>query len=164
MAFLTQAMNLFTQAPVLGLVSMIPSPNVVSAQILSTSSATAIQVGSAVKLVDGAAGSILVDVCTGPTDGPVYGVILYDARKNLYAANDIVTIGCSDTYVYLRTSAAVARGAKVTTTAATTTTDALVTTVSAPTTQYVTGIAIDKAAAANDLIRVRIAPSLNLGV
>jgi hypothetical protein len=49
-------------------------------------------------------------------------------------------------------------------TAATTTTDSLVTTVSSPSTQYVTGIAIDKAAAANDLIRVRIAPSLNLGV
>jgi len=164
MAFLTQPMNLFTQAPILGLVSMIPSPNVVSAQILSTSSATAIQVGSAVKLVDGVSGGILVDVCTGPTDGPVFGVILYDARKNLYAPNDIVTIGCSDTYVYLRTSAAVARGAKVTMTAATTTTDSLVTTVSSPSTQYVTGIAIDKAAAANELIRVIIAPSFNLGV
>ena len=164
MAFLTQAMNQFTQAPILGLVSMIPSPSVVSVQILSTTSATAIQVGSAVKLVDGVAGSVLVDVCSGPTDGPVYGVILYDARKNVYAANDIVTIGLQDTYVYLRASAAVARGAKVTTTAATTTTDPLVTTVSTPTTQYVTGIAIDKASAANDLIRVMIAPSFNLGV
>lgn len=157
-------MNLFTQAPILGLVSMIPSPDVVSAQIISTTSATAIQVGSAVKLIDGTAGSILVDVCTGPTDGPVFGVILYNARKNLYVANDIVDVGCAGTFVYLRASAAIARGAKVTTTAATTTTDAFVTTVSTPTTQYVTGIAIDKAAASLDLIRVKIAPSFNLGV
>jgi hypothetical protein len=164
MAFLTQAMNQFAQAPILGAVDMIPSPNVVSAQITSSSSATAIQVGSPVKLVAGTSGSILVDVCSGPTDGPVFGVLLYNARKNLYVANDIVEVGCSDTFVYLRASAAVARGAKVTTTAATTTTDPLVTTVSVPSTQYVTGVAIDAAAAANDLIRVKIAPSFNLGV
>ena len=164
MAFLTQAMNQFAQAPILGAVDMIPSPNVVSAQITSSSSATAIQVGSPVKLVSGTSGSILVDVCSGPTDGPVFGVLVYNARKNLYVANDMVEVACSDTFVYLRASAAVARGAKVTTTAATTTTDPLVTTVSVPSTQYVTGVAIDAAAAANDLIRVKIAPSFNLGV
>jgi hypothetical protein len=164
MAFITQAMNQFTQLPILGLVSMIPSPSVVSAQITSSSSATSIQVGDAVKLVDGTSGSILVDKCSGPTDGPVYGVIPYNARKNTYVANDLIEVACVDTYVYLRTSAAVARGAKVTMTASTTTTDSLVTTVSVPSTQYVTGVAIDKAAAANDLIRIRILPSFNSGV
>lgn len=164
MAFLTQSMNQFTQAPILGLVDMIPSPNVVSAQLNPSSSATAIQQGSALKLIDGTAGAILVDVCTGPTDGPVFGVIPYNARQNLYSAGDMVEVACSDTYVYLKASAAVARGAKVTTTAATTTADATVATVSVASTQYVTGIAIDKAAAASDLIRVRISPSFNSGV
>lgn len=164
MAFLTQAMNVFAQSPILGLVSEIPSPSVVSAQILTTSSATTIQVGDTVKLVDAVSGAIVVDKCSGPTDGPVYGVIAFNNRKNIYSAGDFIEVACLDTYVYLRTSAAVARGAKVTTTASTTTTDALVTTVSAPTTQYVTGVAVDKASAANDLIRIRIYPSFNAGV
>jgi len=164
MAFITQAMNQFTQAAILGLVDMIPTPSVVSAQINPGTSATTIQVGDAVKLIDGASGAILVDKCSGPTDGPVYGVIPYNARKNTYVANDIVEVACLDSYVYLRSSAAIARGAKVTTTASTTTTDPLVTTVSVPASQYVTGVAIDKATAADQLIRVRIYPSLNLGV
>ena len=161
MAYLTQAMNQFSQAPILGQVDQVPSPNVVTVQIDPASAATSIQVGDVVKLITGSSATILVDKCSGPTDGPVYGVILYNERKNTYAAGDLCEVGLGASYVYLRTSAAVARGAKVTTTASTTTTDPLVTTVSVPSTQYVTGIAIDVAAAANALIRVQVAPSLN---
>ena len=164
MAFLTQEMNSFAQSPILGLVSEIPTPSVVSAQIDPDSVATTIQVGDTLKLIDGTSGAILVDKCSGPTDGPVYGVIPFNSRKNIYTAGDIVEVVCLDSYIYLRSSAAIARGAKVTTTASTASTDALVTTVSVPSTQYITGVAVDKAAAANALIRVRIYPSFNAGV
>lgn len=164
MAFLGQQMNSFTQAPILGQVDLVPSPNVITAQIISSSTAPAIQVGDAVKLVTGTSATILVDICTGPTDGPVLGVIPYNERKNLYSAGDLIEVAQVNTYVYLKASAAVARGAKVTTTASTTANDPLVTTVSVPSTQYVTGIAVDVATAANQLIRVQIAPSFNSGV
>lgn len=159
MAFLTQNMNQFTQAPILGLVDQIPSPNVVSAQLISTTSA-AIQVGSAVKLVAGTSGAILVDVVSGPTDGPVFGVIPYNERKNTYVANDLIEVACSDTYVYLKSSAAITRGAKVATTAATTTADPTVAT-DATSGHYITGVAVDQVAAANQLLRIKIQPSVN---
>lgn len=161
MAFLGQAMNVFTQAPILGQVDLIPSPNVITAQILKTSTAPAIQVGDAVKLVAGSSATILVDVCTGPTDGPVLGVIPYNERKNLYVAGDLIEVAQALTYVFLKSSAAIARGDKVTTTASTTTADPTVATVTVVSTQYVTGKAVDTATAANQLIRVQIAPSFN---
>lgn len=164
MAFLGQQMNSFTQAPILGQVDLVPSPNVITAQIISTSSAPSIQQGDAVKLVTGTSATILVDICSGPTDGPVLGVIPYNERKNLYSAGDLIEVAQVNTYVYLKASTSVARGAKVTTTASTTSADPLVTTVSVPSTQYVTGIAVDVATAANQLIRVQIAPSFNSGV
>jgi hypothetical protein len=163
MAFLSQAMNVFNQSPILGQVDMIPSPNVVPAQILSTSSATSIQVGDAVKLVDGTSSTILVDKCTGPTDGPVWGVIGYNNRKNIYVPGDLVEILLSKSYVHLLAGAAINRGAKVTTTASTTTADPTVATVATPSTQYVTGIAVDKIAS-GALGRIEIAPSFNAGV
>lgn len=159
-AFISQAMNQFVQAPILGLVDQTPSPNVVTAQIKPTSSAAAIQVGSALKLVAGTASTILVDVCTGPTDGPVFGIIPYNARKNIYAAGDLVEVGCASTYMYLKASGTVTRGDKVTTTAATTTADPVVATVSSASTQYVTGVAVDTGASGS-LVRIQIAPSLN---
>jgi len=164
MPFLGQAMNQFTQAPILGQVDVVPTPNVITAQINPSSSATTIQVGDVVKLIAGTSSTILVDVCSGPTDGPVLGVIPYNERKNIYSAGDIVEVAQVNSYVYLKSSAAVARGAKVTTTASTTTADPLVTTVSVPSTQYVTGVSVDTATGANQLIRVQISPSFNSGV
>jgi hypothetical protein len=164
MAFLGQTMNQFTQAPILGQVDLVPSPNVITAQIISTSSATHIQVGDAVKLVAGTSSTILVDICSGPTDGPVLGVIPYNERINLYSPGDLIEVAQVNTYVYLKSSAAIARGAKVTTTASTSSADPLVTTVSVPSTQYVTGIAVDTATAANQLLRIQISPSFNSGV
>jgi hypothetical protein len=159
-AFLSQPMNQFAQASILGLVELVPSPNVINAQILPTSVATAIQVGSAVKLVDGTAGAILVDVCTGPTDGPVYGYIGYNDRKNVYVAGDFVEVCAELSVVTMKTSAAVARGALVASTAATTSADPTVAT--AVSTNYVGGVSLDKATAANQLIRVQVKPSADV--
>lgn len=161
MAFLTQAMNQFTQAPILGAVDLIPTPEVLACQIYASSTA-AIQNGTVVKQIAvSSAGLPVVDAVTGPTDGPVFGVIPYTDRKNLYVAGDVVQVVKSAGYVFLKSSAAINAGDKVTATAATTSADPTVATVSTPTTQYVTGTALDTCAAANALIRIRIAPSLN---
>lgn len=156
MAFLTQAMNQFTQAPILGLVDLIPSPNVIAAQIVSTSTA-AIQNGSAMKLVSGTGALPLVDAVTGPTDGPIYGVIPYTARKNLYVANDVVQLCLTTSFMFLKSSAAITRGAVVSTVAATTSADPTVAT-AVTSTDYVLGISIDTATAANQLVRINIKP------
>lgn len=162
MSFKTQNMNQFAQAPMLGAVDLIPTPNTVSAQILPTSEATAIQQGSAVKLVPTsttASGAILVDVQTGATDAMIFGVIPYNERKNLYSAGDFIEAVRSG-YMYMLTSAAVRRGYPVAIAAATGSADP---TVSEDTTSghYVAGIAIDEATASGQLIRISIAPAVN---
>lgn len=160
MALLTQPMNSFTQAQILGAIDQIPTPDVVSAQILPTSSATAIQQGSAVKLVAGTSGAILVDVQTGPTDATVFGVIPYNERKNLYSPGDFIEVACGGSVMYMLSGGAIARGDKVAITAATATVDPLVNT-DATTAHFITGIALDPAAGAGVLIRVKIVPSTN---
>lgn len=160
MAFLKQNMNQFNQLPILGAVDLIPSPNVVSAQILPSSTAVYIQNGSAVKYAVGASGAILVDIQTGPTDATVLGVIPYNERKNLYKPGDFIEVAQSGTYVYMLSSAAILRGAKVSITAATASADPTVAT-DATSGHFIAGIAIDQAAGAGELIRVRIDPSTN---
>lgn len=165
MGQVVQNQNQFAQTPILGQLTMIPNANVFSVR-LNPSSTAVLQAGSAVKLIAGSAigNEILVDACTGPTDGPVYGVIIYNMRKSLYAAGDVAEVAGPNSVVILEASAAVARGDKVTTTAATAGNDPRVATVSVPSTQYVTGVALDPASGAGALIRVQIAPSFNLGV
>lgn len=160
MPFLSQTMNQFVQAPILGMVDLIPSPNVITAQIDPASSATSIQVGDVFKLVDGSSATILVDKISGPTDGPVYGVLPYNNRKNVYEAGDLIELALATSFVYLKAGGTVARGDKVTTTASTTTADPTVATVTVPSTQYVTGKAVD-AGTIGQLIRINIAPSFN---
>lgn len=161
MAFLKQNMNQFTQTPILGAVDLIPSPNVITVQITPSSTATAIQNGSALKLVGDAVGSssgaVLVDVQTGPTDATVFAVIPYNERVNLYKKGDLVEALLTG-YMYMLSSAAIVRGTKVAITAATATADP---TVATDTTSghFQVGIAIDTATAANQLIRVQIVPS-----
>jgi hypothetical protein len=157
MAFLSQDMNQFVQTPILGMVDLTPSPNVVTCQINPDSSATSIQVGDAVKLIAGTSATILVDKISGPTDGPVYGVIPYNAKKNVYLAGDLIEVATNETYVYLKASGTVTRAEKVAVTASTPTADPTVAT-AVVSTQYVTGIAVDTATTGL-LTRIRILPS-----
>ena len=163
MAYLSQTMNAFTQSPILGFVDLVPSPNVVAA-LLSPSSSAVVQVGTAVKLITGDSALPMVDSTSGPTDGPVWGVIPYNNRKNLYTAGDVINVALTNTFICLKCSAAVARNDKVTTTAATSSADPTVATVATASTQYVTGVAIDSSSGANQLLRIRVSPSFNSGV
>lgn len=157
MAQLVQNQNQFAQTAMLAQVSQIPNPNVFEAQILITSVATNIAAGDAVKLVTGAGTQIQVDKCTSVTDGPVFGFIAFNLRKNSgILPGDTVEIAGVNTVITLKASAAIARGANVSATPGDATNDALVTTSVA--TNFVAGQALDRATAASQLIRVLVNP------
>jgi len=159
MAFFKQNMNQFAQAAILGQVDLIPTPDVVSAQVNPSSALTSLQQGDAVKLITGTSGAILVDKQTGPTDAAVFGVIPYNERKNLFVKGDIVEVVRAG-YMYMLSSAAVVRGTRVAITASTTSADPTVATDSTSG-HFTVGIAIDEASAANQLIRVLVSPLTN---
>lgn len=161
MAKLAQNQNQFAITAMLGQVTMDPQPNTLPAQINPSTAAAAgtIVAGTAVKLIAGAGPQILVDVSTGPTDGPVIGVIAYDPRKNSYVGGDLVSVVSTEGIVMLESSAAISRGARVSSTpAADTSSDPTVAT-DATTGHYPLGTALGQASAAGQLIKVQIKPA-----
>lgn len=156
MAQLALNQNQFAQTPILGQVSQLPNPNILVAQINPSTAATVITAGTAVKLITGAGVQILVDVCPAVTDGPVFGFIQFNMRKNTYVGGDTVEIACVNSVILLKSSAAIARGANVSQTAPSAGNDPLVTTSVA--TNFVAGQALDRATGANQLIRVLVNP------
>lgn len=161
MAKLAQNQNQFQQTAMLGQVTMDPQPNTVPAQILPTTAAVAgtIVAGTAVKLVGGAGPQIIVDVCTGPTDGPVYGFIAYDPRKNSYVGGDIISVVGRDGVMMMKSGAAITRGARVSATpAADLVTDPTVST-DVTATHFQAATALGQAAGAGELIKVQVLPN-----
>lgn len=159
MAKLALNQNQFAQGPILGQVSMLPNVNIVPARI-NPSSTVVITAGSPVKLIAGTSNEILIDGCADQTEGPVFGVVVYNMRKNTYAANDAVEVACAGSYVLLKSAGALARGTSVSSTAATVSADPLVNN-DATSGHYLVGTVIDTATAANQLVRILIAPSKN---
>lgn len=147
-----QNQNQFAQTPVLGQVDMTVNPNIKSVKIDPASTSVKLQVGQAMKLVDTAGVEIIVDEAA-ITD-QAYGVIIYNPRKNLYAAGDTVELACRGSVVYLEASAAIARGARVQNTP----TGPTVSTLTAYAVNCQIGISLDKPAAAATLTRVEIDP------
>ena len=147
-----QNQNQFAQTPVLGQVDMTSAINIKSVRIDPSSQATVLQSGQAMKIVDVAGTEIIVDVAA--ITEKAYGVIVYNPRKNLYAAGDMIEVACKGTVVYLETSAAVARGAKVMLDP----TGPTVATLAVLATNCMVGICLDKPAAANVLARVEVDP------
>ncbi len=109
---LVQNQNQFAQTALLGQVTMTPSPAIIPVKIYIGSVATKLQAGQAVKLVDQAGPEIQVDEVDNDSTLP-FGVIVYNPRKNTYSAGDTVEIALEGSVIYLETSAAIARGAKV---------------------------------------------------
>lgn len=156
MAQLALNQNQFGQTPIIGQVSQLHNPNIFPAQILPASPATVITAGTAVKLVTGAGAQVQVEICTSVTDGPVFGYIAFNMRKNTYVPGDTVEIAAVNSVMLMKSSAAIARGANVSATPPVAGSDPLVTTSVA--TNFVSGQALDRATAANQLIRVLINP------
>jgi len=164
MSNLSQNQNQFNQTPLIGQVAYQPNVDTQSCQINPSTAAAAgtIVAGCAVKLIALAGPQIIVDVCSGPSDGPVFGVIAYNPRKNSYVAMDMVEVAGELNVLFLKSAAAINRGARVSiTNPSVATNDA---TVASDTTagDYTVGYAEGQASAAGQIIRVKIKPALNL--
>ncbi len=160
MTNLVQNLNQTFQTPMLAQVTMDPQPNTVSAQIDPASTAAIMCAGCAVKLITKAGyPNIVVDICSGVTDGPVYGIIPFNPRKNRYAAGDTIEVVGVNGVLMLKSSAAIVRGANVAVTPPTVSTDDPVVTTTTTVNDYVTGIALGQAAGAAELIKVQVRPA-----
>lgn len=150
---LVQNQNQFAQTALLGQVTMSPSPAIIPVKIYIGSVATQLQAGQAVRLVDQAGPEIQVDQVTAVTQ-EAFGVIIYNPRKNTYSAGDTVEIALRGTVVYMETSAAIARGAKVQIDPTGPTVSTLV---SLPTNCEL-GVCLDKPTATGQLARILLNP------
>ena len=147
----TQSLNQFAPGPLVGDSIKGASLNKVSARLNPASTSAYLKAGQAVKLIAGASGEILVDAIAA--GDAVIGTILYNTKRNTYAAGDIVEIALEGSIVLLETGAAVNRGAQVATDPANGAISAAASGASA------TGIAFGHATAAGQVIAVQIKPA-----
>ncbi len=151
---MTQLSNQFAQTPQLGQLDLSFNTTTVSCQIDTSESGTLVP-GQSVKLVDSAGGVPKVIACAADAD-TVFGFINYQMKQSGYVAGDAVEISTGyGNVMYLRATAAIARGALLKQAVASTG-GVLTATAGAK----IVGWALDKAAADGDLIRVFVnAPS-----
>jgi hypothetical protein len=145
---ITQKLNQFKPSAMPGDSVKGANLNKVSARINPASTSTALFAGQAVKLVTGASPEILVDAI-GEGDA-VFGVILYNVKKNTYSAADVVEIALDQSVVWLEASAAITRGTAVATDPASGTVAA------ASAGASVTGIALSESTAAAQVVAVYV--------
>lgn len=152
MATLSQNLNQFTQTPMVGQQDQTVNQNLKLVRIDPASTATVLKAGQAFKLVDVAGETPIVDVAL--VTEKAYGVAIHDVKRDTYLAGDYITVACVGSVLYLQTSAAVARGAKVQNDSTT----ATVATLASLATNCQIGVMLDKPAAADALARVEIDP------
>lgn len=144
---MTQTSNQFTQTVEKGMLTGEANYNTLNCQV-STNEAGTLIAGQAVVIEDAAGEQIPVEAAAATTDA-IFGFIPYAVRKNEYVALDQVKIARGGDIIYLEAAAAIARGAEL---------EAVITgsKVQTQATGTVIGIALDKAAADGDLIRVQL--------
>lgn len=143
---MAQNMNQFNQGPVKGQVMGVPTPATLSAQIVS--GGTTVYPGYAVKLVDGASNTILVNAAAATDD--IFGFVVWNPKKSSFAALDTLEVALPGSVIMLETSTSVARGQSVEYVAS----GGKVTTYAGTNTPC--GVFLDKATAAATLVRVLV--------
>ena len=104
----------------------------------------------------------MVDVCSAVTDGPVFGVIAFNAQKNSWSPGDRVEVACDLNVVYLKSSAAITRGARVAVTNATVATDDPTVAADVTAGHYTLGVAETQVTGSGKLVKIKVKPALNL--
>ncbi len=142
---MTQLSNQLGFTPEKGLISGAPSWDALSC-LVSENEAGTLVAGQAVVLEDAAGKQIPVLAATATTDA-IFGFVPHNVKTDSYSALDQVKVSKANDIIYLEANAAIARGAEleVVITGSRVQTQATGTTI---------GVALDKAAAAGDLIRV----------
>lgn len=163
MANLVQNQNQTFQSAMLAQVTMDPQPNSFPAQIDPAYVASALIVaGSAVKLVDVAGPNIIVTPVVAATDGPIFGFIPYNKRKNQYVAGDTVEVVGQNGVLMLKCNGAVARGDNVSATNPTVLTNDPTVQTTTAVGDYIAGVALGKGATTT-LIKIKVSPGLITG-
>lgn len=151
---MSQNPNQFSQSVVKGLADLRLSPSVISCRV-DAAQAVALIAGQCVKLKDVAGGSPVIEAIADDED-KVFGVVLYNIKDSSFSANEAVEVAFDGSVVYMEAGAAIARGADVMPVV----TGSKVAT-AAGNDKAIIGIALDKAAADGDLIRVLIGKKYN---
>lgn len=154
---MAQNMNQFTQTPVVGDIDLATTDraNVFTCRFIdaSATAGTTLVPGEGVNLVDlgasDSAGPPIVDERAANTDA-IFGINIYKTEKNAAESGDRVQIARAGSVIFMNAGAAIARGASVELVLAT---PGNVITQSTGTTL---GLCLDKATAANDLVRILI--------
>jgi hypothetical protein len=148
--------NQFKQNAVVGQLDETTGQNNFVMDVRYNSEATStntLEPGEGVKLADlgsnDPGGNPFVDERTADGDA-IYGVKIFSTKENLDSPGDVFSVAMEGAIIYMNASAAIARGALVALVRAT---EGDVVT---RTTEEILGIALDKASAADDLIRVKI--------
>lgn len=147
----SQNINSFAQSPQLGMIDMRFDYDTISVMI-DASQATSLYAGAAVKIVDSADGVPKVVGCAANSDD-VFGFINYDIKTVAFVAGSAAEISQSGNVIYLYATGAIARGARV---CLDLTTNGGVKALSGSGGEDIVGWALDKAAAAGALIRIRL--------
>lgn len=142
-----QNLNQFKQGPIKGDIANMPAANVISCQVIGNSSNT-LYAGTAVKLVDGASQTILVEKAAATDD--ILGFIVFNPKKDSFVAADKVEVALPGCIMNMETNVAIARGNEVEIVASG---DKIA---QAAGTNKIVGVALDKATASGQLIRVFI--------
>lgn len=143
---MAQNMNQFSQGTVKGQVMGIPTPATLSAQV--TTGGTTVYPGYAVKLVDGVANTILVNAAAATDD--IFGFVVFNPKKSSFAALDALEVALPGTVIILEAGASIARGQTIEYVAS----GGKVTGYAGTNTPC--GVALDKATASGQLIRVLV--------
>lgn len=155
--------NQFAQTALIGMAAE-QTIDTVTCQINPNTTAAYICAGSAVKLVANSGPEKVVDVTTDDTDGPVYGIIAYNPRINTYAASDRCEVHTELNVVYMKSSAAIDRGVRVSVTNPTASTDDPTVAGDSTALHYTLGVAETQVSGSGQLIKIRVRPAQNITV
>lgn len=143
---MAQTTNQFAQTPEVGDIDLAYQGQVMTAMI-GTSVVGSLVAGQFVKMVDVAGGVPKVQPLAANTDA-TFGVLVRNLKDATFVANSRVEVAGRNAVIYVTAGAAIARGAKLEVVAAT---SKVITNAG---TNPVVGIALDKAAGDNSVIRV----------
>lgn len=154
MAENNQNLNQFNQTALVGQPDWTVNQNIVAARIYASSvGGAALVAGNAFKLVDQTGDMPVVDLVTGVTDTP-YGVAIHRMKGDTFTAGQIIELALKGSTIFMQASAATTRGGRLQIDP----TGPTVANLASLGTNASLGIGIDKAAAANAMIRVQISP------
>jgi len=160
---LSQNQNQFAQTALIGMAAEQPI-DTVTCQINPNTTAPYITAGCAVKLISNTGPEKVVDITTSPTDGPVFGVIAYNPRSNVHVAGGHVEVHTDLNVLYLKSSAAITRGARVSCTNPTALANDPTVATDTSASDYTVGVAETQATAANQLVKIRVKPGFNVSI